>query len=62
MPEPRDNYKSICISLYNEDLKRLDVMVEDLKRRGIMRANRSALIRYALAAVDPDVVTKGDLY
>lgn len=47
-------YKVICISLYHEDLRALDQRVEQLKRKGVTRANRSALIRYALANVDLD--------
>ncbi len=53
------HYKVICISMYTEDLKRLDGMVDTLKARGLTKANRSALIRYALGAVDLDNVPKG---
>lgn len=53
------HYKVICISMYTEDLKRLDSMVEALKARGLTKANRSALIRYALGEVDLDRVPKG---
>jgi hypothetical protein len=53
------HYKVICISLYNEDLARLDRMVEDLKERGFTKANRSALIRFALEQVDITQVKKG---
>ncbi len=53
------HYKVICISMYTEDLKRLDTMVDALKSRGLTKANRSALIRYALAAVDLSTVPKG---
>jgi hypothetical protein len=53
------HYKVICISMYTEDLKRLDGMVEALKARGLTKANRSALIRYALSEVDLDRVPKG---
>lgn len=53
------HYKVICISMYTEDLKRLDGMVDALKARGLTKANRSALIRYALGAVDVDRVPKG---
>jgi hypothetical protein len=53
------HYKVICISMYTEDLKRLDGMVDALKSRGLTKANRSALIRYALGAVDVDRVPKG---
>jgi hypothetical protein len=53
------HYKVICISMYTEDLQRLDRMVEELKGRGLTKANRSALIRYALGEVDLDRVPKG---
>ncbi|MBI4701894.1 MAG: hypothetical protein HY744_12205 [Deltaproteobacteria bacterium] len=53
------HYKVICISLYTEDLGRLDGMVGELKRRGYTKANRSALIRHALAQVDLDAVPRG---
>lgn len=61
--EPRaekpTHYKVICISMYTDDLERLDDMVENLKARGLTKANRSALIRYALANVKLDEVPKG---
>lgn len=53
------HYKVICISMYTDDLARLDAMVDSLKARGLTKANRSALIRYALGAIDPDSVPKG---
>ncbi len=53
------HYKVICISMYTDDLKRLDTMVESLKARGLTKANRSALIRYALSNVDLEQVPKG---
>ena len=53
------HYKVICISMYTEDLRRLDRMVESLKARGLTKANRSALIRYALGEVDLERVPKG---
>ncbi len=53
------HYKVICISMYMDDLNRLDGMVEQLKARGLTKANRSALIRYALSHVDLDQVPKG---
>jgi hypothetical protein len=58
LPRP-DHYKVICISLYTGDLERLDEMVDGLKARGITKANRSALIRHALASVDLDKVPRG---
>jgi len=57
-PKPA-HYKVICISLYNDDLQRLDAMVDSLKARGMTKANRSALIRYALNQVDLDSVPRG---
>ena len=54
-----DHYKVICISLYNEDLKQLDNMVAKLKRRGLTKASRSALIRFALSQVNLDDVPRG---
>ncbi len=58
-PDKPAHYKVICISMYTEDLKRLDQMVDSLKARGLTKANRSALIRYALGEVDLDNVPKG---
>jgi hypothetical protein len=57
--EKPTHYKVICISMYTEDLKRLDDMVDTLKARGLTKANRSALIRYALGGVDLNNVPKG---
>ena len=53
------HYKVICISMYTDDLRRLDDMVDKLKSRGLTKANRSALIRYALGEVDLDAVPRG---
>ena len=53
------HYKVICISMYTDDLERLDEMVQALKARGLTKANRSALIRYALGGVKLDDVPKG---
>ncbi len=58
-PDKPTHYKVICISMYTEDLKRLDTMVDSLKARGLTKANRSALIRYALGSIDLDNVPKG---
>ncbi len=60
--EPKDkptHYKVICISMYTEALDKLDAMVEELKRRGYTKANRSALLRHALELVDLDAVPRG---
>jgi hypothetical protein len=53
------HYKVICISMYTRDLQELDRMVDDLKGRGLTKANRSALIRFALGQVDLDKVPRG---
>ena len=53
------HYKVICISMYTKDLGRLDALVDELKGRGITKANRSALIRVALEQLDLDKVPRG---
>jgi len=53
------HYKVICISMYTKDLDRLDELVDELKSRGITKANRSALIRVALEQLDLDKVPRG---
>jgi hypothetical protein len=57
-PKP-DHYRVICISIYTEDLARLDEMVNKLKLRGLTKANRSALIRFALENLDLEKVPRG---
>jgi len=47
-----DHYEVICISMYKEDLARLDAAVAELKRSGHRKISRSALIRFALATMD----------
>jgi hypothetical protein len=61
-PEAKEkptHYKIVCISLYTEDIERLETMVAELKRRGNTKANKSALIRYALDTVDLAKMPKG---
>jgi hypothetical protein len=53
------HYKVICISLYTEDLARLDGAVRELKRRGFTKANRSAVLRAAMEQLDLDRVRRG---
>jgi len=53
------HYKVICISMYTKDLDRLDGLVDELKTRGLTKANRSALIRAALDQLDLDKVPRG---
>ena len=50
-PRPT-HYKVICISMYTRDLEELDAKVAELKRRGWTKANKSQLIRLALAQID----------
>ncbi len=57
--EKPTHYQVICMSMYTDDLARLDSMVDQLKARGLTKANRSALIRYALDSIDLDRVPKG---
>ena len=52
-PRPT-HYKVICISMYTRDLEELDAKVGELKRRGWTKANKSQLIRLALAQLDLD--------
>lgn len=44
-------HKVICISLYHEDLKHMDDLVDQLKRQKLSNANRSRLIRFAVSAM-----------
>jgi hypothetical protein len=48
------HYKVICISMYTRDIEELEAKVAELKRRGWTKANKSQLIRLALAQVDLD--------
>jgi hypothetical protein len=57
--EKPTHYKVICISMYTKDLERLDQLVEELKARGMTKANRSALIRVALDMLDLEKVPRG---
>lgn len=41
-------YRTICISIYEDDLTELDRKVDELKRYGFYRANRSKVIRLAV--------------
>jgi hypothetical protein len=53
------HYKVVCISLYTEDIEHLESLVAELKRRGHTKANKSQLIRAALAQVDLGKIQKG---
>ncbi len=52
------HYKVVCISLYNEDVQRLEALVAELKRRGHSKANKSQVIREALLQIDLDRVPR----
>ncbi|MCG8555654.1 MAG: hypothetical protein MJD61_10265 [Proteobacteria bacterium] len=54
-----DHYQVICISLYREDLERLDAKVAELKRSGFRKMSRSAFIRFALDTADDTKLPKG---
>jgi hypothetical protein len=56
-PKPT-HYKIVCISLYTDDIERLERMVGTLKSRGHTKANKSQLIRAALDQVDLDKVPR----
>ncbi len=53
------HYKICCISLYNEDIDNLNSMVKELKKRGHTKANKSQVIRFALANCNLDDMPKG---
>ncbi len=57
-PKPT-HYKIVCISLYTEDIERLEALVAELKKRGHTKANKSAVIRYALDSIDIGKMPKG---
>jgi hypothetical protein len=56
-PKPT-HYKVVSISLYQEDIERLEGLVAELKRRGHTKANKSQLIRFALDTVNLDAMPK----
>ena len=58
LPKPQ-HYKVVSISLYTEDIQRLNQLVRELKQRGHYKANKSQIIRHALAQLDLDRVPKG---
>ncbi len=56
-PKP-DHYRVICISMYEDDLGRLDAAVAELKASGHRKMSRSALIRFALDQMNVDDLPK----
>jgi hypothetical protein len=57
--EKPTHYKVVCISLYTEDIARLEALVKELKRRGHTKANKSQVIRAALDQIDLAKIPKG---
>jgi hypothetical protein len=53
-------YTVLAISTYAHNLEELDAKVAEMKRRGFTKANRSWLIRVAVARIDLDTVKRGD--
>jgi len=53
-----DHYQVICISMYREDLERVDRTVAELKEAGHRKMSRSALIRFALDTMDTSELPK----
>jgi hypothetical protein len=53
-----DHYRVICISLYKEDLAKMDELVTVLKERGLRGTCRSSLIRYAIEHIDLEKIVE----
>lgn len=58
MPKKPDHYKIVSFSLYNEDIQLLEELVAQLRRQGNTRANKSMVIRAALAQFDHNKMPK----
>jgi hypothetical protein len=56
-PRPT-HYKVISISMYTEDIGRLNDLVKELKQKGHSRASKSMLIREALRQLDLDKIPR----
>lgn len=54
MRDKPTHYKVVCYSMYTRDLDELDRKIGLLKQHGWSRANRSHLIRIALARLADD--------
>lgn len=57
LPKPT-HYRVVCFSLYERDLELLNAQVQELKSRGMTRANASAVVRLALAQLDLDAAMR----
>ena len=49
---PEKTYRLLCFSLYHEDVALLEKLVAELRKRGVTRANKSMVVRAALAQLD----------
>ena len=56
-PKPT-HYEVLCISMYRDDLSRLDAEVARLKASGHTKMSRSGLIRFALDHMDTSKLPK----
>ena len=52
------HYKVVSISLYTEDIERLNRLVKECKKRGHSRASKSMLIREALRQLDLNAIPR----
>ncbi|MEZ4467339.1 MAG: hypothetical protein R3F43_23555 [bacterium] len=50
------HYRSVSITLYSEDVQRLEALLAELKSRGHSRANKSLIVREALRQIDLDLI------
>lgn len=50
------HYRGVSVTLYNEDVERLEALLQALKARGHTRANKSLIIREALRQIDLDQI------
>lgn len=54
MPDKPTHYKIACVSMYTQDFDEIDRKIGLLKQHGWSKANRSHLIRIALARLSDD--------
>ena len=57
---PGKPHKTVCISMYLDDMEFVDDLVRSLKREGFSKMNRSRLIRLAISQFDPEKLTTED--
>lgn len=55
-------HKTVCISLYDENISNYKDRIVELKRRGYSKANLSWLIRHAMKAFDETTLPPPDLF